>query len=164
MQWDGHHGSIGSVQQLKHDLASKVPAAFQLPPSAIKTGVPTIGPSAGGAPVVAHYALPPAPPSFAPVPVTAAAMAPPPPPPLPQAAGSMPFAASMAPSPPPLAMMAPVGLPFAAPSVPLAFAAPGPPLPPPPPAASFVEAPQYGEPATKRAKTEASEPGKPSLT
>lgn len=56
MQWDGHYGTIGNVQAVKHELAAKAPGAFQLPSSAIKTAT-TIGPSAV-APVVAHYTLP----------------------------------------------------------------------------------------------------------
>ena len=56
MQWDGHYGTIGNVQAVKHELAAKAPGAFQLPSSAIKTAS-AIGPSAV-APVVAHYTLP----------------------------------------------------------------------------------------------------------
>jgi len=56
VQWDGHYGTIGNVQAVKHELAAKAPGAFQLPSSAIKTAS-AIGPSAV-APVVAHYTLP----------------------------------------------------------------------------------------------------------
>ena len=124
VQWDGHYGTINTVTQLKHELAYKQPAAFQpaapssqpaaIGPSATPSnsytassavssngnGVPPPPPplpsvSAVSAPVVAHYALPPAPVYVVPTALPTA------PAPVPPPAVPVPVGFQMAPPPPP---------------------------------------------------------------
>jgi hypothetical protein len=44
VQWDGHHGTIDTIQQVKRDLGSKAPSAF-LPAQAFNPSSVSIGPS-----------------------------------------------------------------------------------------------------------------------
>ena len=168
MQWDGHYGTINTVQQLKHELAYKAPAAF-LPPPSSTSKAPVIGPSSTApppsaavavprAPVVAHYSLP------GTTVYSTSAAAPPPPPLQMAAAGGAPTYA-YAPPPPPMTAAVAMG---AVPSMQYGGGGGAPP-PPPPLAAAIAQPfaappplPMYGaeaeEPSAKKARVDGTAP------
>ena len=154
VQWDGHYGSIGSVQQVKYDLASKAPSAFV--PTPISAPVPVIGPIAASS---ATMRLPLQPSTYTAAVPTALPAAPPVmlmPPVLPLTALPPVLPPVLPPAPLPYSVAAPVVAP-----PPMYPPAPhnymyGAPPPPAPMAFDPVAAAAY-EPSNKRSKLDASE-------